>query len=127
MRALRAFRERPEARSLVEANKRIRNILRKAEQAGGELDRSLLADGPEAELADAVEGLADSVARALDRRDYQASLAALAELAGPLDRFFDAVMVMADDERLRGNRIALLDRARALFLDIADLSRLQTD
>jgi glycyl-tRNA synthetase beta chain len=127
MRALRAFRERPEAHSLVEANKRIRNILRKAEQAGGELDRSLLAEGPEAELGDAVEGLADSVARALDRRDYQASLAALAELAGPLDRFFDAVMVMADDERLRGNRIALLDRARALFLDIADLSRLQTD
>ncbi|MDZ7748295.1 MAG: DALR anticodon-binding domain-containing protein [Halofilum sp. (in: g-proteobacteria)] len=64
-------------------------------------------------------------ARRFAGRDYERALARLAELAQPLDAFFDDVMVMADDARLRANRIALLDRARSLFLDVADLSRLQ--
>ncbi|PSQ92275.1 MAG: glycine--tRNA ligase subunit beta, partial [Proteobacteria bacterium SW_6_67_9] len=120
LRALRAFRERPESASLVEANKRIRNILRKSGGSDQPLLRDLLDAGPEYELARRLDDLAQAVPAAAARRDYQQAFAHLAELAAPLDRFFDQVMVMTDDERLRANRIALLADARALFGQIAD-------
>ena len=129
MRAVRALRERPEAASLAEANKRIRNILRKneGEGAGATLDAAQFTDGAERALGERVDALAGEVEPLLVARDYESALARLADLAAPLDRFFDDVMVMTDDARLRANRIALLDRARALFLRVADLSQLQAD
>jgi glycyl-tRNA synthetase beta chain len=126
MRALRAFRDRPEAPQLIEANKRIRNILRKAGGAEHPLIRDLLEAGPEYALAKRVDDLAQAVHWAAARRDYQEALHQLAQLAEPLDRFFDEVMVMTDDERLRANRIALLEGARSLFGIVADLSQLHS-
>ncbi len=126
LRALHAFGERPEAVSLTEANKRIRNILRKADDdIGVEPDPGLFADDAERDLAGAVAGLDEAIGELVEARDYAGALARLAALAEPLDRFFDGVMVMADDAALRANRIALLGRARGLFLRIADLSRVQ--
>jgi glycyl-tRNA synthetase beta chain len=57
-------------------------------------------------------------------RNYAAALNELADLRDPVDRFFDDVMVMADDESIRNNRLALLGELRALFLEVADISRL---
>ncbi|WP_067564168.1 glycine--tRNA ligase subunit beta [Halofilum ochraceum] len=126
IRALHAFGERTEAASLTEANKRIRNILRKADdEVGSEPDPGLFADDAERDLAGAVAGLDNAIGELVAARDYAGALARLAALAEPLDRFFDGVMVMADDAALRANRIALLGRARGLFLRIADLSRVQ--
>ncbi len=127
MRALKAFRERPEAASLVEANKRIRNILRKSGHAGQPLLRDLLDGGAEYDLAKQLDELAQAVPAAAAQRDYQQALGYLAQLAQPLDRFFEDVMVMSDDERLRTNRIALLENARELFGQIADLSQLHSE
>ena len=124
--AVRAFGARAEAASLTEANKRIRNILRKAGAEGGtEPDPALFADDAERDLAGAVAGVDEAIDALVAERDYAGALARLAALAEPLDRFFDGVMVMADDAALRANRIALLDRARGLFLRVADLSQVQ--
>ncbi len=126
--AVRAFRGQTEFASLVEANKRIRNILRKAETGGDAApDPARLTDEAERALADRVEQLASEIEPLLARRDYDAALRALAALAAPLDRFFDEVLVMAEDAALRANRLALLERARGLFLRVADLSQLQPD
>lgn len=128
MQALSEFRQRDEFASLVEANKRIRNILRKAGPEGaGAPDPAVLIDAAERELAQRLEVLAGEVEPLFERREYAAGLRALAGLAAPLDRFFDDVMVMTEDTALRANRLALLERARALFLRAADLSQLQSD
>ncbi len=126
IRALHAFGQRSEAASLTEANKRIRNILRKAEgDTGAEPDPGLFADDAERDLAGAVAGIDETIGELVEARDYAGALARLAAMAEPLDRFFDGVMVMAEDAALRANRIALLGRARGLFLRIADLSKVQ--
>ncbi len=124
--AVRLFRTLPEAESLAAANKRIHNILKKvAGELPEKLDRAQLVDAQERVLADAVEGLSDEVNQLFDQRHYQEALSRLASLREPVDNFFDHVMVMADDERLRHNRLALLHRLQTLFLRVADLSRLQ--
>jgi glycyl-tRNA synthetase beta chain len=113
------------AESLAAANKRIANILRKSEFAGDAApDPALFAETAERDLFDALQAARNSVSRLLERRDYVAVLARLAELRQPVDRFFDDVMVMADDEKVRDNRLALLAGLRAQFLDVADISRL---
>jgi len=124
--ALAAFRGRPEAASLTEANKRIRNILRKAESVPEQVHADALVEPAETTLQQAVEATAGTIEPALAGGDYEAALARLGELAQPLDAFFDGVMVMAEDADLRANRLALLGRARGLFLRVADLSRLQS-
>jgi len=130
LRAVEAFAGRAEASALTEANKRLRNILRKAGESGdagaSPPDSALLADAAERDLAGAVAGLGEAIEPLLAARDYTGALAELAALAGPLDRFFNGVRVMADDAALRANRIALLARARQLFLRVADLSQLQS-
>ncbi|MDX5333638.1 MAG: glycine--tRNA ligase subunit beta [Gammaproteobacteria bacterium] len=126
VRAVEAFRQLPEAASLAAANKRIQNILKKVEgEPATTIDRGLLQEPAEAELADRLAALSEAVAPDFANGDYAAGLTKLAALREAVDRFFDEVMVMAEDEALRNNRIALLNTLGGLFLRTADLSRLQ--
>ncbi len=121
--ALSRFLALPEAASLTAANKRIANILRKAEGgAGGTVDVTLLRESAEKSLHEALAGMIADVDRALGKRDYAAALARLAGLRPTVDGFFDAVMVNAEDAQLRRNRLALLAELRRQFTRIADLS-----
>jgi glycyl-tRNA synthetase beta chain len=125
LKALRAFLDLPEATSLAAANKRIANILRKAgELQRTEVDVETLKDPAEVRLFDAMRPLRDAVATALAQREYANALGRLAQLRPPVDAFFDQVMVMDEDPRLRANRLALLAQLHGLFIGIADLSRL---
>jgi glycyl-tRNA synthetase beta chain len=125
LKALRAFLDLPEATSLAAANKRIANILRKAGQTDRkEVDVEALEDPAEIRLFDAMRSLQEAVSTALAQREYANALGRLAQLRPPVDAFFDQVMVMDEDPRLRTNRLALLGRLHGLFIDIADLSRL---
>ena len=125
LRALSAFLELPEATSLTAANKRIANILRKSEGAGSEdVDVEALREPAEVRLFDAMRGLRAAVSTATARREYTAALGQLAQLRPAVDGFFDEVMVMAEDPKLRANRLSLLAGLRGLFGGVADLSRL---
>ena len=124
--AVRAFRRLPESASLAAANKRIRNILRKAETAiPGRHDQALLQEPAEQALAAAIGKLGLVVSPLFENREYTEALRELAALQAPVDRFFDDVMVMSDDTALRDNRLALLNALSDLFLQVADISRLQ--
>ena len=124
--AVREFRRLPEALSLAAANKRIRNILRKAgDEVPDRFDASVLTEPAEQALAARLDELVQQVEPLLDSGRYTEALKDLAQLREPVDRFFDEVMVMADDEALRVNRLALLQSMNRLFLRVADLSRLQ--
>lgn len=124
--ALRKFRAAPEGQALAAANKRIRNILR---QAGGapaaEVNEALLKDEAEKKLARAVQALHGEVTPLFRAGDYAGALKRLASLRPEVDEFFDKVMVMADDAAVRNNRLALLNNLGNLFLQVADISRLQ--
>jgi len=123
--ALAKFLALPDAAGLTAANKRISNILKKAEAGGGgDVDVALLREPAEKALHAAIGALAGDVERALAKRDYAAAFARLATLRGDVDAFFDGVMVNAEDAALRRNRLALLGNLRARFARIADLSLL---
>jgi glycyl-tRNA synthetase beta chain len=124
--ALVKFLALPESAGLTAANKRISNILRKAEAgtAAGSIDAALLREPAEKALHEALAGVLPEVERSLGRRDYTAALAKLATLRPVVDAFFDGVMVNAEDVALRRNRLALLAQLRQLFARIADLSML---
>ncbi|MFP4079670.1 MAG: glycine--tRNA ligase subunit beta [Ectothiorhodospira sp.] len=125
VRAVEHFRTLPQAEALAAAHKRIHNILRKVEGAlPGSVDPALLAEPAEQALHARLEALRGEVTAQLDAGDYTGGLTALAALREPVDAFFDQVMVMAEDPALRDNRIALLNQLAALFLRVADLSRL---
>ncbi|MEM7430445.1 MAG: glycine--tRNA ligase subunit beta [Pseudomonadota bacterium] len=124
--ALKAFIKLDEAASLASANKRIANILKK-ESSDSDVNPGLLADAAEVALADALSAARDTAGPLLAARDYGAVLTQLAGLREPIDRFFDDVMVMADDVAVRNNRLALLRDVRALFNGVADISRLALD
>jgi glycyl-tRNA synthetase beta chain len=125
LKALRAFLDLPEASSLAAANKRIANILRKAgELQHAQVDVDALKEPAESALWGAMAALRDSVATALAQREYANALGRLAQLRPPVDAFFEQVMVMDEDPRLRSNRLALLAQLHGLFIGIADLSRL---
>jgi glycyl-tRNA synthetase beta chain len=125
--AVASFRDLPEAEALAAANKRIRNILRKTGEAiPDSVDSGLFDNVAEQELADRIRAAAELVRPLLAAGDYSETLKTLAALRGPVDRFFDDVMVMADDDRVRGNRLRLLTDLADLFLDVADVSRLQS-
>ncbi|HYF58802.1 MAG TPA: glycine--tRNA ligase subunit beta [Burkholderiaceae bacterium] len=126
--AIAAFRALPEAASLAAANKRIGNILRKADGAAvaAAPDAALLVEDAERALHAAVEEAAPPAERRLAALDYAGALAGLAALRGPVDAFFDGVMVNADDPALRANRLALLGRLHRLMNRVADLSKLAT-
>ena len=125
LRALERFLKMPEAVSLAAANKRIVNILRKAPaDLTGAVDTSRLQDGAERQLFEHVLSMERAVNPLFARREYAQALTQLASLRDDVDRFFDSVMVMAEDAEVRANRLGLLLRLRGLFLQFADLSRL---
>ena len=125
LRALSRFLALPDAAGLTAANKRIANILKKAgEQPSPRVDPGLLTDANERQLATEIESLRQDVERLVTARRYADALTRLATLRGPVDAFFENVMVMADDVRVRANRLALLAALQRLFLHIANLSRL---
>jgi glycyl-tRNA synthetase beta chain len=125
LRALERFLKMSEADSLAAANKRIANILRKAPgDLTGAVDTSRLQEGPERQLFEHVLSMERAVNPLFARREYAQALTQLASLRDDVDRFFDSVMVMAEDADVRANRLGLLLRLRGLFLQFADLSRL---
>ncbi len=124
LQAVQNFRRRPEAESLAAANKRIGNILKKSENAPADTIGQLIEPAEIALLASAEQAATD-VSPLLASKDYQAALNRLAELRSDVDAFFDHVMVMCDDLALRAHRLALLNKLAKLFLQIADISKLQ--
>ena len=125
--AVNDFRKLDEAESLAAANKRIGNILKKID---GELPSlinvSLLGERAEKHLHDQLQSLSAEVGPKMDAGEYSDALKQLAGLRDAIDAFFDQVMVMAEDEALKHNRIALLSQLHGLFIKAADLSRLQS-
>lgn len=125
LRAVKAFAQREEAAALAAANKRVSNILSKQEHDGStQVEASLLQEAAEKALFEAVTASQQQVAPLFAAGDYQQALDALATLREPVDAFFDQVMVMADDDAIRRNRLALLASLQALFLEVADISQL---
>lgn len=126
LQALQEFRRLPEAEALASANKRIRNILRQAGAGAFErVDPALFTEDAERRLAQQVESLQSRVHGLIANGDYTSALRQLAGLRAGVDGFFDKVMVMVDDVRVRTNRLALLNELSGLFLGVADISRLQ--
>ena len=125
IKAVTAFRELAEAESLAAANKRVGNILKKsAADDTATVDESLLSEDAEKKLYETLSSLSQAVEPMFDSGDYETALSKLSSLRDPVDAFFDSVMVMADDEAVKNNRIALLNSMNQLFLRAADLSRL---
>ena len=123
--AVQTFARLDQAESLAAANKRIANILRKAgDPEGLAVSTRLFELDAEHALHSALENARKKVCPMLEQRRYAEILNKLADLRDPVDRFFDDVLVMADDDDVRNNRLALLGELRALFLDVADISRL---
>jgi glycyl-tRNA synthetase beta chain len=125
LKALSTFLDLPEAASLTAANKRISNILRKANTTPpAEVDVTQLREEAEVRLYDAMRGLRDAVSTDTGRRLYTDALGRLALLRPAVDTFFDKVLVMDENPQLRANRLSLLAQLQGLFGGIADLSRL---
>ncbi|MFS2122807.1 glycine--tRNA ligase subunit beta [Pseudomonas sp. Pseusp97] len=123
--AVQAFRQLAEAEALAAANKRVSNILAKAEgEVPTAVNAGLFAETAEKALGSAVAAAEDEVAPLAAARDYRAALARLAALRAPVDAFFEEVLVNADDNAVKANRYALLAKLRGLFLGVADISLL---
>jgi len=123
--AVQAFIKLEPAPSLAAANKRIANILKQAgDQDLATVAEKLLSDPAELALWRALRDAQNTVRPMVEAREYTAALTALAGLRETIDQFFEDVMVMTDDVPTRRNRLALLGELRALFLDVADISRL---
>jgi glycyl-tRNA synthetase beta chain len=126
IRAVMSFLQLPEAASLAAAYKRSDNILRKFSGTVPEsVDEALLTDPAEQDLAARLQALTADVTPLLEQGDYRQALLTLAGLRAAVDRFFDDVMVMVDDNAVRDNRLALLNSLCRLFIQVADLSCLQ--
>ncbi len=123
--AVQSFESLPESGALAAANKRIVNILRKsATDAAPAVDRARLTDGAEHDLYLAFQKLEPVVDDHCARNDYAGALLALASAKPVVDRFFDDVMVMADDPAIRANRLALLRGVAQTMNRVADISKL---
>ncbi len=126
IKAVNAFRKLDDAESLAAANKRIGNILKKIEgKLPEDIDIKLFEMPEENSLYDTLGGLDNKVSPLLKKGEYENVLKNLAGLRQPVDNYFDNVMVMADDMQQRNNRIALLNKLHKLFLEVADISKLQ--
>lgn len=125
--AVAEFQSEDAAASLAAANKRISNILKKSkESVPDQINPKLLSEAAENNLATQVLDLSSQVKPLIASRDYAAILRLLAALRDNVDTFFDQVMVNVDDTKVRQNRLALLKQLRKLFLDVADISKLQS-
>lgn len=123
--AVRQFSQMAEAESLSAANKRISNILKKVDGEIAEtVDTQRFEGAAEKDLFAVLDALREDVSNLIANRDYTKAMQSLAKIKQPVDVFFDDVMVMADDETVRNNRLALLNQIYQLFLQIADISRL---
>jgi len=120
--ALADFKNRPDFEPLAVAFKRVCNIVK--EPVSNQVTAELFEDDAERELFTAFQGVSTLVAEQVAGRDYLAALTGIATLKEKVDGFFDRVMVMAEDERVRGNRLALLQEIRGLFRDIADFAKI---
>ncbi|HHE9539984.1 TPA: glycine--tRNA ligase subunit beta [Haemophilus influenzae] len=125
VRAVSHFRTLDSAEALAAANKRVSNILAKADAAIGEINLTACVEPAEKALAEAVLVLRTEVQPLIAQGDYTAVLDKLANLCAPVDSFFDNVMVNAEDPALRQNRLAILNTLQGLFLQVADISVLQ--
>ena len=125
VRAVSHFRTLDSAEALAAANKRVANILAKAEGDIGAIDVTLCVEPAEQVLAQSVLSLAKEVQPLIAQGEYTAVLDKLAGLRQPVDNFFDNVMVNAEDAKLRQNRLAILNTLQGLFLQVADISLLQ--
>jgi glycyl-tRNA synthetase beta chain (EC 6.1.1.14) len=123
VKAVTEFRNLAAADALAAANKRVSNILAKVEgELPSDVNVSLLSEDAERALANAIDSAKKASAAALQAGNYTEALSSLASLQEPVDAFFDNVMVNADDDAVRQNRLALLQNLRELFLQIADIS-----
>ena len=125
VRAVSHFRTLDSAEALAAANKRVSNILAKADATIGEINLTACVEPAEKALAEAVLALCTEVQPLIAKGDYTAVLDKLANLRAPVDSFFDNVMVNAEDPALRQNRLAILNTLQGLFLQVADISLLQ--
>lgn len=124
--AVQAFRRLPTAKTLAQNNKRVGNILTKADgDISDSINESLLTEPAERTLYQAVSNAKTNLHSHKQVADYEAILSHLSKLDEPLTTFFDTVMVNSDDERLKNNRLALLKQVRELFLSVADIGELQ--
>ncbi|WP_281546205.1 glycine--tRNA ligase subunit beta [Grimontia sp. SpTr1] len=126
VKAVTHFRSLDAAESLAAANKRVGNILAKYDgELSDTINRDLLVEDAEKALAEKVTTMVETLKPVFAAGDYQAALTQLADLREPVDTFFDNVMVMAEDEALKANRLALLNTLRGQFMNVADISLLQ--
>ena len=125
VRAVSHFRNLDSAEALAAANKRVSNILAKADAAIGEINLTACVEPAEKALAEVVLALRTEVQPLIAQGDYTTVLDKLANLRAPVDSFFDNVMVNAEDPALRQNRLAILNTLQGLFLQVADISVLQ--
>ena len=125
VRAVSHFRTLDSAEALAAANKRVANILAKAEGDIGAIDVALCVEPAEQVLTQSVLSLAKEIQPLIAQSEYTAVLDKLAGLRQPVDNFFDNVMVNAEDAKLRQNRLAILNTLQGLFLQVADISLLQ--
>lgn len=124
-RAVAGFAEQDASAALIAGNKRVGNILSKLEgEISNQVNESLLQESAEKELYSALSSLNTEVAAMVANADYQGALSTLSKLRGPIDKFFDEVRVMADDEAVKANRLAILTNLRQQFIGIADISHL---
>jgi glycyl-tRNA synthetase beta chain len=120
------FAQGPDAASLAAANKRIGNLLKKAEDVLGSVNPSLLTEAAERALAETIAQLQPVAQQQFDSGDYILAMQTLSRAREPVDAFFNDIMVMADDRAIRNNRLALLAQLHALMNQVADISRLST-
>ncbi len=125
LQAVKSFRQLPEAESLAAANKRIGNILKKADTVPTEIKGELV-EPQEKQLLALAQKSAVAIQPLLKKGNYEAALSELAQLKEPVDHFFDNVMVNCEDLNLRANRLALLNLLSQQFLKIADIAKLQS-
>ena len=125
--AVKAFQSLPEAESLAAANKRVANILKQAEAKGETFTNAEgLVEPAERALQEAIRNISDRAKSLYEKGDYTGYLKSFAVLKAPVDAFFDKVMVMVEDEKLRRGRLALLRDLREAMNRVADLSKLAT-
>ena len=124
LQAVESFKKLPESAALAAANKRVQNLLKKADAELGAVQENLLQEDAERALFAATQALRPTVQAALAQHDFQAALTALAAVKPQVDAFFDNVMVMADDAAVKQNRLNLLNELSQLMNAVADISLL---